>query len=623
MRLFVRPTLSYACLGLALAACGQDTTGTVKDTNSPADSAAVDSTADTSADTQTPGCPLGASCNDGDPCTEGDLCDAAGVCQGTPKVCDDGLACTRDRCVAGDCEHAELAGFCLEQGVCPATGAALPDNPCQVCQLLGGADTLVTLADGAGCSDGDQCTTGDSCQTGTCSPGAPRVCSSADVCVSARCDSQLGCVEEATTAACDDGDPCTVGDACVDKVCQSGSEPLGCDDGDPCTIDLCDPALGCVHDAESKCDDLDPCTQDSCQVDGTCVNASFIGPCDDRDPCTAGELCDAGGTCGGGVPRSCDDANTCTTDACIPGHGCLNLFRTEDCVGDTCGPALCDDGEACTIDDRCVAGACFGGKTASCEACTLEPTTEANKIVSLLVMADGNPGSGLDIDDDPTTCAPSTACGGGVDNELALLAAFVNPGIEASIEDGVVKWIVDLRLAKLDGTEFPIAIYDSGLVDRSCDFQAERCEYNIAPLSLDASCDPYFRFGNARIEDGRLTAGGTGELINMVLPLQGGSLLAVTIAAARTEGSVTVDADGHITEINGIIGGAIPKAQLIDAVESLDPSSFSLPGLTSEEAAALLDSLLTADIDLDGDGLPEAVSVAMRIQTIPASIARL
>ena len=163
------------------------------------------------------------------------------------------------------------------------------------------------------------------------------------------------------------------------------------------------------------------------------------------------------------------------------------------------------------------------------------------------------------------------------------------------------------------GVDFP----DAGQSGR---FQAERCEYDVATLSFDETCEPYFHFGNATIVDNTLTAGGTGDLINMVLPLVGGELLGVTIAAARTEGTVTRDADGNIIGVNGIIAGAIPKAQLIEAVSSLDPESFSLPNLTPEEAAALLDQLIAADIDLDGDGLPEAASVAMRIQTIPATI---
>ena len=500
-------------------------------------------------------------------------------------------------------------------------GSTHPDNACRQCAAAQGGPSFVTLADTTPCSDGNACTVDDRCQAGACVSGSARVCAAAGPCVDASCDPATGCVEAATTATCDDGDPCTVGDVCANKTCAAGEIALDCDDGDPCTIDACVAGQGCTHDAFSKCDDDNPCTVDTCLPNGTCVNEAFVGACDDGNPCTVGEVCDESQVCGGGEPRSCDDGNACTTDACSPAVGCLNLFRNDDCSSGTCGPALCDDGEACTIDDRCVAGACFGAKTASCPLCPIDGTDRANKITSLLVMADGKPGSGLDVDENPDTCAPIDDCGGGVDNALSILAGLVNPGITDSIEDGVVKWVIDLRHATTDGVAFPLSIYDSGLAfDESCDFQNAVCDYDVAALSFDAACDPYFRFENAKITNNRLTAGGRDQLISMVLPLVGGSLLAVTIASARTEATVTVDVNGRVTALNGIIAGAIPKAQLIEAVRELDPNNFSLPGLTPAAAADLLDTLVTADIDLDGDGLAEAASVSMRIATIQARI---
>jgi hypothetical protein len=614
--------LDFLCVSavFALAACGEDTTGTTPDTTTPND---ADTLAEVSPETtpDTTTCPENQACDDGDGCTENDRCDAAGVCAGTARTCDDGVGCTADSCSEGACVNALTTGFCLEGTTCTSIGSTDPTNTCRQCAPASGGPTFITLSDTSPCNDGNACTVNDVCSAGVCIAGAARVCAATGPCIAASCEPATGCVETATTASCDDGNPCTVGDVCAAKSCTAGAAPLDCDDQDPCTVDSCVAGVGCFHDAFAKCNDNNACTNDSCQPDGTCVNTTFTGPCDDGDPCTLNEECNAQFVCGGGAPRSCDDENGCTTDACIPGQGCLNLFRNQDCASGVCGPALCDDGEACTIDDRCVAGECFGAKTASCPLCSLAATDKANKITSLLVMADGQPGSGLDIDDNPMTCAPSNNCGGGIDNELSVLASLVNPGITDSIEDGVVKWVIDLRRATRDGTEFPLSIYDSGLAfDNFCNYQGEVCDYDVAPLSFDANCDPYFLFDNARIDGNRLTAGGSGQLISMVLPLVGGSLLAVTIAEARTEATLTFNAQGDIIAMNGIIAGAIPKAQLIEAVRELDPDSFSLPGLTPAAAADLLDLLVTADIDLDGDGVAEAASVAMRIATIPARI---
>src|SRR5690606_36437054 len=121
-----------------------------------------------------PGCAAGAACDDGDPCTVDDACDAAGVCLGTPMACDDGVTCTSDQCVAGECVHETMAGLCLADGACAATGTAAAGNPCRLCRPEGGVATLVDAPDGDTCSDGDQCTVGDSCQAGSCVPGAAR-----------------------------------------------------------------------------------------------------------------------------------------------------------------------------------------------------------------------------------------------------------------------------------------------------------------------------------------------------------------------------------------------------------------------------------------------------------------
>ncbi|MCA9516598.1 MAG: hypothetical protein KC635_16770, partial [Myxococcales bacterium] len=320
----------------------------------------------------------------------------------------------------------------------------------------------------------------------------------------------------------------------------------------------------------------------------------------------------AQGECQGGSANTCNDDNPCTLDSCHPIAGCLNLFLTGSC----------DDTYECTVNDQCVAGECFGAKTNTCEICPVDRTELANKIISIELASDGNKGSGLDVDQDANTCAPSTGCSGGVDNALAVAAFLVNPSIGSSVENGVVKWVIDLRNVRMDGEEFQLAVYDSGLTDEAelanCDFQHDLCEYDVAQLSFDAACRPYFSFDNARIVNGELVAGGTDTLISMVLPLQGGDLLSLTMAWARVSATFTTDESGRIVSMNAVFGGAVPKAQLIAAIEGL--SSSSLP-IDRDTALALLDAVVQNDIDLDGDGIKESASLGMRVNSIPAIIA--
>ena len=624
-----RITASF--LLLFVGACGGgDTKGSEGDTTStPSDTSVVtttapDATPDTSVDTsETTTCASGAACDDGDPCTIDDACDASGACVGHAK-CDDHEACTTDSCVEGTCTNALLAGFCLggaSADVCVATNGVDPANTCRKCVTSAGASDWQTLADTTTCNDGDLCTTHDTCQGGTCQGGAALECPSDTPCVARTCQPALGCVDSDTTASCDDGDPCTVGDGCVGGDCHAGATPADCDDDNPCTIDSCQPNVGCVHDAKSKCDDGQPCTNDLCDIsNGACSHSDIAAgdACEDGDPCTVGETCDSSHQCGDSSPRSCEDNNECTIDVCSSERGgCLNLFKTEGADG---GPPTCDDGYECTVDDVCVAGTCLGAKISSlCELCAYDGSDHANKIVSLDLTADGFSGSGLDIDDDPATCAPENQCSGGVDNALAVLASLMNDALGESIGGGVVKWVVDLEDAKTDGSAFAFSIYDSGLIaaDANCDFENEKCSYDTAPLSFGPDCVPYFRFEGVKIQGNKLTGGGQGQLISMVLPLASGSLLTLTIANAKVESTLTFDVGGKITSMNGVFGGAIPKSQLLAAIAGL--SQDDLP-IDRDTALQILDTIVVPDIDLDNDGNDEAASLAMRFRTIPAII---
>ena len=587
--------------------------------------------------TEAPRCETGAACDDGDPCTDGDRCDAGGGCAGTPRACDDGLACTTDRCDSatpgGACVHVVMGAFCVLDGTCvPADGAPVSGG-CARC-VLGEAGPLTTItSDGETCDDGDACTNGDTCRAGACEAGPSRACpdTDPDPCVGSVCDPTAGCVAAVVAGPCDDGDSCTVSDACDAGVCV-GAGARACDDGDPCTTDFCEASAGCR--ARPACDDGKVCTDDRCDAaTGACTNTPVIGACDDGDPCTEGETCDASGACLGATPVDCDDGNACTAERCDPVRGgCVTQFLLPVCEGVTCVPAACDDGFACTAEDQCVAGLCFGGKTAACRPCDTKPTDAANKVIRLVVPADGMLGSGLDIDDDPATCAPADSCGAGVDNALGPLAPILGDQVQGALDDGLVMWLIDY--SDWSGTDAPFALrlHEGMLTDAmwACDYTggpaapatiSEVCDYHLSQISFDARCDPTFELPAARVLSDKIVAGGPDAVIRMALPLAGGSMLGLTVAAARFEGGLRFTPDGQtIVSIDGVLGGAIPKAQLMQALLSLRPSD--LGGLDPASVAPLLDVLVTSDIDLDHDGEPESVSLALKVQTIPARLVR-
>jgi slime mold repeat-containing protein len=72
------------------------------------------------------------------------------------------------------------------------------------------------------------------------------------------------------------------------------------------------------------------------------------GPCDDGSACTFNDRC-VKGECRG-TPYTCDDGNVCTNNVCDGAGGCRFPPNT----------APCDDGNACTSNDTCANGVCSG-----------------------------------------------------------------------------------------------------------------------------------------------------------------------------------------------------------------------------------------------------------------------
>jgi hypothetical protein len=77
--------------------------------------------------------------------------------------------------------------------------------------------------------------------------------------------------------------------------------------------------------------------------------------CDDEDACTIGDACVAA-SCIGPTPLACLDFNPCTDDLCDSEVGCIFSPNTDPC----------DDGVACTVGDVCASGICTSGSPVNC-----------------------------------------------------------------------------------------------------------------------------------------------------------------------------------------------------------------------------------------------------------------
>jgi hypothetical protein len=176
--------------------------------------------------------PQGTNCSDGDLCTDSDVC-ADGVCSGEAKNCDDDVPCTTDTCSEGSCLAIPEPSTCLAANGCVPVGGTAPDNPCEVCSatnLWSPLDGTPCEEDGIACTQ-DICVAGECLH-----PNDPDTCVNEQgecVGVGESLGGCLFCVSTGVAAVgdlgslCDDGDPCTAGDACSGNGLCFGS-PLAC-----------------------------------------------------------------------------------------------------------------------------------------------------------------------------------------------------------------------------------------------------------------------------------------------------------------------------------------------------------------------------------------------------------
>jgi hypothetical protein len=261
---------------------------------------------------------------------------------------------------------------------------------------------------GASCDDESLCTQTDTCQSGQCIGSNPVICTALDQCHDVgTCDSATGQCNNPNmpdATSCDDGSLCTQTDTCQSGQC-IGSSPVTCTALDQChDIGTCDSATGqCSNpnkpDATS-CDDESLCTQtDTCQS-GQCIGSYPITctaldqchdigvcdgstgqcsqpikangtSCDDEDACTQEDICEEG-MCIGTTPVTCTALNQChDIGTCNTTTGqCSQPFKVDN--------STCDDGNACTDEDKCISGTCQG-----VGSCPVAPPQEEEVPISI------------------------------------------------------------------------------------------------------------------------------------------------------------------------------------------------------------------------------------------------
>merc|ERR1711963_1054122 len=190
----------------------------------------------------------------------------------------------------------------------------------------------------------------------------------------------VGTIREDCVPDCVTAEDCTEGNACEVARCRSGEcvyeDANKCEDDSVCVARECNAETGKCDPVytDASCDDGSLCTRSDVCREGECVGTlavtcpektCFVGicdpksgncnyeptpdtTCDDGNSCTVNDRCTARGTCEG-TPLACASTNPCIASVCENGE-CVERPNAK----------TCDDGNACTKIDRCTDGVCVG-----------------------------------------------------------------------------------------------------------------------------------------------------------------------------------------------------------------------------------------------------------------------
>jgi hypothetical protein len=530
-------------------------------------------------------------------------CDAA--CTG--KVCGE-----FDGCVCGTCL---MQSYCSQDGTMCLGDADIGD-PCNMaCQ-----DVDCGVVQGCECGD---CSDGFQCAENQC----VEIC--VPQCVEPETGNEFQCGDDGCGGNCGE---CDIDEWCEQHMCLH-------DDPPDCEAACADGGFDCGAILEGMCE-CGACDGDSECLDNVCT--AIPPDCDvvcDGLECGDVDGCDCG-TCQGNL--SCTAEFVCE---CIP--ACANKECGDDGCGGHCGECeygSCQAGECvCTTNcagkscgsDGCggVCGSCAGGEICSwlgdcLSSCTPNTVSFSDTVQKLNVMqmgSDGMDGQALDVDGNPNTCSPFGKCENGNDNALANLFSSiesfvdVNAQLEGAVNNGAIVMVAELVGYVTNGLPFSLNMYIADPVSpkNQCNFQTSKCNYLVDGGAIDwTNCVPLVTFDNASVVNNVLTAGGNGYKFDLLLPFFSGQPMLLTLKNARIKANV-VSTNGGFTLSQGVIGGAMDKQILVDAVDELPDNSLPV---SKDMVKSLINMLINNDIDTTGDGKKDSASMGIKFTTIPGAI---
>uniref|UniRef100_A0A383V6V3 TNFR-Cys domain-containing protein n=1 Tax=Tetradesmus obliquus TaxID=3088 RepID=A0A383V6V3_TETOB len=323
------------------------------------------------------------------------------------------------QCSVGKCQK----GVCVPSAVCPAK-CPVHKNPCKYYECneaTGKCDIEKNVCEGGACPEGTCDGKGNCIPAPKCPPSCgphPNQCKVYE------CNFSTGkCTNERNK---DQGATCTINNGpgkCDEGVCKpdpkcSGTCPLPTNPRQECKQLVCNGATGVCDLLANQLDGTlckdgkcvaGECIQATCPVvpcksfvivNGQCVEVPATGgTCDDGNSCTVDDKC-VSGVCQG-TPKVCArrQGSACTQSVCNNATGNCEVVKLQDGFP-------CNDGVKCTQNDVCLNGTCKGTPLVClrrrqtfppCKTSSCDEATGTCKTVNAAANTTCGPGSGCTV----------------------------------------------------------------------------------------------------------------------------------------------------------------------------------------------------------------------------------
>ncbi len=348
------------------------------------------------------------------------------------------------------------------------------------------------------------------------------------------------------------------------------------------------------------------------QLDGAAVDATDSKVSDG----SAGDGASSDGASSDGASSDGGAADASATDAFV---GCSPACTmTELCTSGVCTKIVKPCGGACASGSYCDVS---GGGAGVCmsSSCSLPSAFPDVQKVSYMEIAPSDKGCDLDGD-------------GKVDNvfgKLLKVYPAANTELLKSIQEGLFILLFQADGWKTDGTKFALNGYlgelDSSNASCSPTASFTNCKYTVDADNFGTGgagiCPAQVHLTPAVVTSGELDAGGVvGSTMTIQLPVVGG--LDVTLSNARLLGSVNGAGQWKTTK-KGRICGVMTLADFNKAIDAVPADAWKQIGLDKALVAQVLATFLAPDIDLNMDGTPDAISMALLFEGVPGEIVKV